>query len=175
MDRPNKRKLQECEEKVEELEGACEDAQEELHEAKYQYKRALQVWKDAVKRRDVAEDRKKALSTIMEVARPVQLKQRSQCSTCEQNLREFQGHCDECQEWICAKCLPLCGLSDAEDPTKVDFVSSEGEGRRLVCGKCVMDQLQELAEEFDSSNLSAWSRRVCLTALWSSGVAAVLQ
>ena len=71
MDRPNKRKLQECEEKVEELEAECEDAQEELHEAKYQYKRALQVWKDAVKRRNVAEDRKKALSTIIRAGRRV--------------------------------------------------------------------------------------------------------
>lgn len=173
MQKPSKRKLDEYEDKVDELEAACEDAQDELREAKHQYKRALQVWKDAAKRRNVAEDRKKALSTITEVARPVQLTPCSQCSTCDQSLHDFQGQCSSCREWICAKCLPLCGLSDVEDPTQVDFVSSEG--RDLVCGKCVMDQLQELAEEFEGGNLSAWSRRVCLTALWSSGVAAVLQ
>ena len=173
MQKPNKRKLDEYEDKVDELEAECEDAKDELRDAKHQYKRALQVWKDAAKRRNVAEDRKKALSTITEVSRLVQLTPRSECSTCDQSLHDFQGQCSSCREWICAKCLPLCGLSDVEDPTQVDFVSSEG--RDLVCGKCVMDQLQELSEEFEGGNLSAWARRVCLTALWSSGVASVLQ
>jgi len=142
---------------VEELEAACEEAQDE---AKNQYKRAVQVWKDSMERRNAAEDRKNALSAIMKIARPVQ----------RHKLRDFQGKCTSCDEWICEQCLPLCGLSDVDDPTKVDFVSNKGQG--LICGKCVMEQMQELAEELDS-DLSVWSRRACLTSLWTSGLSKV--
>ena len=173
MARPSKRKLTEFEDKVEELEAACEEAQDELHEAKNQYKRAVQVWKHSIEIRNVAEDRKNALSAIMEIARPFKVTPRQSCHTCERhNVNDFQGKCASCDEWICEQCLPLCGLSDVDDPTKVDFGSNKGQG--LICGKCVMDQLQELAEEFDS-DFSVWSRRACLTSLWTYGLSKVFQ